>query len=192
MGPNLRIIEIFEPEQSVVRILELEEVGSTKDLVSVVRRFGTCHLFRKKEPFRLYDAIRGGDSTVRRGKLLQWAEQAHLHRQIFLTVDRDGSMMAFSRRRFLELQRERSAMELSEDETKVLSALTQAMPTPALRKASDLPAKRFDKALTGLRYKMRVALVEVKAESKTKYVNVYDRTKPWPSSGRARSDSPRT
>jgi hypothetical protein len=69
-------------------------------------------------------------------------------------------------------------MELSEDETKVLDALSQAMPTPALRKASDLPAKRFDKALTGLRYKMRVALVGVRTESRTKYLNVYGRIEP--------------
>jgi hypothetical protein len=156
----------------------LKEVGSAEELASMVGRLGACHLFRRKDSFRLYDSIRGKDSTIRRGKLLQWAEQAHLNRQIFLSVDRDGSLMAFSRRKYSELHKERSTLELSADETKVLDALGHAMPTPELRKASGLPAERFDRALTGLRYKMRVTLVGVKAESKTKYINVYGRTNP--------------
>jgi hypothetical protein len=160
----------------------LEEVGSAEELASMVGRLGVCHLFKRKDSFRLYDAIRGRDSTIRRDRLLRWAELAHLNRQIFLSVDRDGSLMAFSRRKFSELHEERSALELSTDETKVLDALGHAMPTPELRKASGLPAERFDRALTGLRYKMKVALVGVKAESKTKYINVYGRTDPSSSS----------
>jgi hypothetical protein len=154
----------------------LEKVGSVKELVSFVDRLGACHLFKRKGSFRLYDIVTGENSTIRRGKLLQWAEQAHLNRQIFLTVDRDGSLVVFSRPKFLELREERSTLPMSGDEKKVLDALKRAMPTPALRKASGLPTRRFDMALTGLRYKMRIALVEVKAESTTKFLNVYDKT----------------
>jgi hypothetical protein len=59
------------------------------------------------------------------------------------------------RRKFSELHEERSALELPTDETKVLDALGHTMLTPELRKASGLPAERFDRALTWLRYKMR-------------------------------------
>jgi len=166
--------------------LRVEEVASAEELASLVDRLGACPLFRKKDSFRLYDAIKGSDSTVRRGKLLQWAEQAHLERQIFLSVDEDGSLVAFSRRKFSELCAERSTLELSRDETKVLTALKHAMSTPTLRKAADLPEKQFDRALRGLRYKMRVALVGVKTESKTKFLNVYARIESW-LSGRSRS-----
>jgi hypothetical protein len=119
------------------------------------------------------------DATVRRGLILGWAEKAHLEKKLFLLVDEKGSLLLVSWKRFAELFKNKSQTELSSDEKRILETLDGPMSTPELRKASRIAEKRFSKGLIGLRSKMRIALVEVRKESSTKYVNCYDRTERW-------------
>ena len=51
--------------------------------------------------------------------------------------------------------------------------------TPDLYRSSNLSKKPFDKALKKLRQKMRVAIVEIKHETKTKHIYTYDLTERW-------------
>jgi hypothetical protein len=55
------------------------------------------------------------------------------------------------------------------------------MSTPELREAAHLPKQRFENALICLRAKMRLALVGVRKESKTKHINVFDKIEKWDS-----------
>jgi hypothetical protein len=55
------------------------------------------------------------------------------------------------------------------------------MSTPELRETAHLPKQRFENALICLRAKMRLALVGVRKESKTKHINVFDKIEKWDS-----------
>ena len=123
--------------------------------------------------------VEAKDSTARRGLILGWAEKAHLEKKVFLLVDENGSLLLVSWKRFEELYKDGSQVELSSDEERILETLNGPMSTPELRKASRITGKRFSRALIGLRSKIRIALVEVKKESSTKYLNCYDRTERW-------------
>jgi hypothetical protein len=123
--------------------------------------------------------VEAKDATVRRGLILSWAEKAHLKKKLFLLVDEKGSLLLVSWKRFAELSKDRSQVELSSDEIRILETLNGSMSTPEIRKASRLAENRFSKALIGLRSKMRIALVEVRKESSTKYLNCYDRIERW-------------
>jgi len=150
-------------------------ISSIRELVSLVNRFGVCYLFKKTELPRLYDVVKGVDSTERRGLLLHWCEGAHLRGKIFLTVDEGGSLLVMSTGRFRELYPIRAGIKLKDDEKKVLSALRHPMPTPEIRRNVGLPVRRFDEALRGLRYKMRITIVGVTKASRTKHINLFDK-----------------
>jgi len=157
-------------------------IGSVKELVSFVNQVNVCYLFKRGQHPRLCDMVEAEDVTVRRGLIMGWAERAHLEKKLFLLVDEKGSLLLVSWKRFAELSKDRSQVELSNDETRVLEILTGSMSTPEMRIASHLPGNRFSKALIGLRSRMRIALVEVRKESSTKYLNCYDRIERWRSS----------
>jgi hypothetical protein len=123
--------------------------------------------------------IEGEDSTERRGLLLAWLEEAHLKKKLFLSVDEKGGLIAVSWMRFKEMYQTRSRVKLTKDEKEVLTSIGGPMTTPELRKASGMQKGRFERALSGLRSKMRITLVDVKKESRTKHVNCYDMTENW-------------
>lgn len=102
-----------------------------------------------------------------------------MRKRLFLFVDETGSPLVVSWKKFRELFEAKTRMELSDDEKRLMKALRRPTSTPELRKAADIPKKRFDKALIGVRSKMRVALVDVIKESKTKHVNCYDKIEKW-------------
>jgi hypothetical protein len=137
-----------------------------------------CYLF-KKDRLRIWDMVRDADSTTRRGMVLRWSEQAHLRKKLFLFVDETGSPLAVSWSKFRELFELKEQVRLSNDERRLMRALNRRRSTPELRKVAHLSRTRFDKALVGVRSKMRVALVDVIKESKTKHINCYDRIEKW-------------
>ena len=154
-------------------------INSTKDLVSFVNSNGICYLFKKADCPRIWDVVMETESTIRRAKILRWSESAHLRKKLFLLVDEEGSPLALSSEKFRELRGLMAHLRLSDDEKRIMEALTRPRSTPELRKLVDLPKKRFDKALVGVRSKLRVALVDVIKESKTKHINCYDRIERW-------------
>jgi hypothetical protein len=111
--------------------------------------------------------------------VLGWSEQAHLRKKLFLFVDEGGSPLAVSWGKFRELFELKRSVKLSDDEKRLIGTLSRRRSTPDLRRVLDLPKKRFDKALVGVRSKMRVALVDVIKESKTKHINCYDKIEKW-------------
>lgn len=155
------------------------QVRSVEELVSFVNRLNVCYLFKRNQHPRLCDMVEAEDATIRRGLILGWAEKAHLERKLFLLVDEKGSLLLVSWKMFSELSNDRLQVELSSDEARILETLNGPMSTPEIRKASQITEKRFSKALIGLRSKMRIALVEVRKESSTKYINCFDRIERW-------------
>ena len=153
-------------------------IRSARDLVSFVDHNHMCYLFKEGTP-RISDVVKEVDSTTRRRKVLSWSEQAHLRKKLFLFVDEAGSPLAVSWSKFKDLFELKKHLKLSNDEKRIMRALNQRRSTPQLRRVVNLPKKRFDRALVGVRSKMRVALVDVIKESKTKYVNCYDRIEKW-------------
>ncbi len=156
-----------------------KRMRSTKDLLSFVNRVGECYLFTKDAPLRVFDLFEADDVTTRRGLVLEWCEEAHLGKELFLSVDERGSLLVMSMERFGEEVESRARIELTDDEGRLLEVLERPLSTPELRKVARLPRKRFDRALTGLRFKMRIALVDIRRESSTKHVNRYDRIERW-------------
>lgn len=159
-----------------------EETGKFRtkdDLIAFVNKEGLCYLFKKEESPRLWEMIEGDDTTARRGRLLTWLEEAHLQKKLFLSVDEKGGLIAISWKRFEKRHEECSKMKLTDDERTIINVLNHRMTTPELRNTTGLPKNRFEKALIGLRSKMRITLVDVKKESKTKHVNCYDRIERW-------------
>jgi hypothetical protein len=154
-------------------------VRSLEDLVSFVDKFGTCYLFRKDRHTRLYDLVREGDAFRRRGLLLGWSEEAHLKKKLFLSVDERGSLLLLPWGKAKELSEAGSYEPLTEDEISLLALLIRPMSTPEMRKALGIPMGRFEVALVRARSRVRIALVGVRRESKTKYVNIYDRAENW-------------
>jgi hypothetical protein len=154
-------------------------IRSTKDLVAFVDHNGMCYLFKKGGRPRVWDMVEEADATTRRGMVLGWSERAHLRKNLFLFVDESGSPLAVSWSKFRELFELKARMKLSNDEKVLMRALNRQRSTPELRKVVDLPMKRFDKALVGVRSKMRVALVDVIKESKTKHINCYGKIGKW-------------
>lgn len=156
-------------------------VHSVEDLVSLVNRVDVCYLFKKGEHPRVCDMVKESDSTVRRGLVLVWSEEAHLKKKLFLSVDEKGSLLLLSSKKVRELPEDWSQKGLSRDEKTLLEVLDHPMSTPELREAAHLPKQRFENALIGLRAKMRLALVGVRKESKTKHINVFDKIGKWDS-----------
>jgi hypothetical protein len=155
------------------------KIRTKDDLIAFVNKEGFCYLFKKEASPRLWELTEGEDTTIRRGQLLAWLEEAHLNKKLFLSVDEKGRLVAISWQRFEEMREANSKTILSVDEKAIIAALERPLTTPELRKASGLPESRFEKALIGLRSKMRVTLVDVKKESRTKHVNCYDRIERW-------------
>jgi len=157
-------------------------IDSTGDLELLVNRMGACYLFKKSKLPRLYDMEKGVDSTQRRGLLLRWCEEAHLRGDVFLTVDEGGSLLAMSMGEFRELYPVRARVKLTKDEKIILGTLRHPMSTPAIRRGVGLPKRRFDEALLGLRYKMRITLVDVLRASKTEHINLFAKIRggKWP------------
>jgi hypothetical protein len=147
--------------------------GSTRDLVMLANRMGLCYPFKRTKFPRLYDMVKGVDSTERRGLLLRWCEEAHLKGNLFLTVDEGGSLLVMSMGKFRELYPIRACIMLSKDEKRILGVLRHALSTPDIRRRARLLARRFDEALLSLRYKMRITLVDVMKTSKTKHINLF-------------------
>lgn len=90
-----------------------------------------------------------------------------------MTVDEGGSLLVMSIGRFRELYPIRMGIKTTKDEKRILGALRHPMPTPEIRRRVGLPALRFDEALLGLRYKMRITMVGVTKVSRTKHVNLF-------------------
>jgi hypothetical protein len=102
-----------------------------------------------------------------------------LRKKLFLFVDEGGSPLAVSWSKFRQIFELKTRVKLSGDEKRLIRALSRRRSTPELRKLVNLPKKRFDKALVGVRSKMRLALVDVIKESKTKHINCYDKIGKW-------------
>lgn len=147
--------------------------------MAFVNREGMCFLFKRGRTPRLVDFVEDADPTVKRRRLLRWSEDAHLRGEMFLSVDGRGSLVAMATRRLEEARARLSQSVLTADERRLLATLRKSMSTPEMREASGLPGKRFERALLGLRSKMRIALVEVRAESRTKHLNCYAKMETW-------------
>lgn len=148
-------------------------IGSTGELELLVNRMGVCYLFKRSKLPRLYDMVKGADSTERRGSLLRWCEEAHLKGNVFLTVDEGGSLLVMSMGKFRLLHPVRARLKLTKDEQIILGTLRHSMPTPEIRGKVGLPKRRFDEALLGLRFKMRITLAGVMKASRTKQINLF-------------------
>jgi hypothetical protein len=92
-----------------------------------------------------------------------------------------GRVTLTSWRHFVEVFPERSSKPLTTVEEQLFESIQQLGPitTPELRQVTSLSKSAFDNALKRLRRKMCVAIVEIRHESKTKHVYVYDLSERW-------------
>jgi len=169
------MFERVPPGSEMAKDTHRRAVRSADDLVALVEDVGECYVFKRGPSPRVVDFMEGGDATSLRGIVLAWSEASHLGQKLFLSVDEAGSLLVMSMDRVQGLLDSRSHTELTRDEARLLGRIDHSMTTPELREAARLPRRRFKKALAGLRFKMRIALVDVRKESRTKHVNRYDR-----------------
>ena len=154
-------------------------IDSIDDLVKFVNKSGTCYVFRRGGGLRICDFVGGNDSTVIRGRTMELCEEAHLGGRMLLTADNKGSLLALSIKTVDEVYPHRRALELTEDEKRLLAAIDRPLSTPELRIVSGFSKARFDRSLMGLRFKMKISLMGIKRESKTKHLNCFDTFESW-------------
>lgn len=156
-------------------------VQTKQQALAFVEQIGECVLFPLKGFPDLLSRIVGSSVEDRREKAWRWSDELHLEKNIFLSLAIDGRVTLTSWRHFVELYPERSSKPLTTAEEEILESISEFGPasTPELRQVTSLSKSDFNSALKRLRQKMRVAIVEIRHETKTKHVYVYNLTERW-------------
>ncbi len=161
--------------------MSTQSIQNKQQALKFVEQNGECVLFPLKGYPDLFSQVAGSSIEDRRTKAWRWSDELHLDKKIFLSLAIKGRVTLTSWRHFVEVFPERSSKPLTAAEEHLLERIQQLGPisTPDLRRASSLPKNIFNNALKHLRQMMRLAIVEIKQETKTKFVHFYDLTERW-------------
>lgn len=161
--------------------MSTQSIQTKQQALKFINQCGECVLFPRKGYPDLFSHVAGSSIEDRRTKAWRWSDELHLERKLFLSLATKGRVTLTSWQRFSEVFPERSSEPLTPTEEDLLERLRQLGPTstPDLRRASSLPKNVFKKVLKQLRQKMRVAIVGIRHDTKTKHVYSYDLTERW-------------
>jgi hypothetical protein len=161
--------------------MSTQSIESKQQALKFVEQSGECVLFPLKGYPDLFSQVAGPTIEDRRTKAWYWSDELHLEKKIFLSLAIKGRVTLTSWGRFVEVFPKRSSKSVTTAEEEILDLIRQLGPTatPDMRRAASLPKNLFDQALKRLRQNMRVAIIEIKQETKTKHVYSYDLTERW-------------
>ncbi|MCR4404039.1 MAG: hypothetical protein NUW06_01865 [Candidatus Acetothermia bacterium] len=143
-----------------------------------VEQVGDCLLFPLKGQADLFSNVAGETIDERRTKAWGWSDELHLEKRLLLSLAVRRRVTLTSQTRFAEVYPERSREPLTDHEAALLALVREAgpLPTPEPYRATGLEQRLLDKALTGLRRKMLLAIAGNRHESATKHVYLYGLT----------------
>lgn len=149
--------------------------------LAFVEENGECVLFPLEGYPNLFSRVAGATVEERRNKAWHWSDELHLEKQLFSSLAIKGRVTLTSWARFVVVYPERDSGALRPGEDKLLELIRMhgAMLTPELRREAGMTEVRFERVLQGLRRSMRLAVVEIRQETRTKYVYRYDLTERW-------------
>jgi hypothetical protein len=156
-------------------------IRNKQQALKYIEKCGECLLFPRKGYLDLFNQVAGDTVEEKRDRAWRWSDELHLDKLLFLSLAIRGRVTLTSWRHFTEVFHERSSKSLTTTEEKLLNKIREIGPvsTPNLRLAASLPKNLFDRALRKLRQKMLVTVVDIKHETKTKHVYIYDLTERW-------------
>jgi|GEM_PF-4370426 len=149
--------------------------------LSYIEEVDECLIFPYKEVPDLFSNTTGRTIEERREKIWRWCDELQLEKKIFSSLAVNGRGTITSWDYFKKTFPLRSQEHLSKNEKNLITIISKSGPiaTPDLLRFSKYDRKTFNKAIKGLRRKMRVAVVNIKHKSKTKHIHVYDLTERW-------------
>ena len=158
-----------------------QSLQTKQEALAFVEQIGECLLFPLKGFPDLFNRVAGSTAEDKREKAWRWSDELHLEKKIFLSLAIRGRVTLTSWRHFVEVFPERSSKPLTTVEEEILESIHELGPisTPELRQVTSLSKSAFDNALKRLRQKMRVAIVEIRRETKTKHIYRYNLTERW-------------
>lgn len=161
--------------------MSAQSIQTKQQVLEFVEQSGECILFPLKGFPDLFSRVTGPTVEDRRTKAWSWSDELHLEKRLFLNLAIKGRATLTSWGRFAEVFPKRSSKPLTSAEEELFERIRELGPisTPDLRRAASLPKNLFDQALKRLRQMMRLAIVEIKQETKTKHVYSYDLTERW-------------